>query len=257
MSVKNAIVRPPAPNLGDGITTASLGSPSFERACAQHAEYCRALRDAGATVTLLAPDEHHPDAHFVEDTAILAPEFAVLARPGAAPRLGEAAAMRAPLARFFAEILEIVEPGTLDGGDVCQADEHVYIGISQRTNPAGAAQLAALLRKAGKRCTLVDVRDLPGMLHLKSGLSYLGDGRFATIDALASQLGVSAGRLLRVIPSEAYGANCVRINDVVLIASGHPRLRDDLAKAGYSTAALDISEYAKMDGGLSCLSLRF
>jgi dimethylargininase len=221
----------------------------------QHAAYCEALRAAGADVTVLEADPVHPDAHFVEDTAVLMGGRAVLARPGAEARLGET--IRGSLATFFADFEEIVAPGTLDGGDVCEAGDRVFIGVSHRTNRAGAEQLASLLAGAGKTPVLVDIRTAPGILHLKSGLAYLGDDRFVVIDALLPAIAVPRDRIVRVAPGEEYGANCVRVNDVVLIADGYFGLRRDLARAGYSTTALDVSEFRKMDGGLSCLSLRF
>ncbi len=257
MRIQRAIVRPPAETLADGITAASLGVPLFETARAQHAAYCSALRAAGVAVTALAPDPSHPDAHFVEDTAVLTTTRAILTRPGAAARLGEVAAIREPLEAFFALVDAIESPGTLDGGDVCDAGERVYIGLSHRTNLSGAQQLARLLARSAKTSTLVDIRSVPGVLHLKSALSYLGDGRFVASDTLASLLEISARAIVRVESDEAYGANCVRVNDVVLIPTGHPRLRAGLERAGYSTVALDVSEFRKMDGGLSCLSLRF
>ncbi len=255
MQTRNAIVRRPSKKLGEGITTASLGVPNFERACEQHAAYCEALRAAGATVTVLEADAAHPDAHFVEDTAVLICGSAILARPGAEARLGET--IREPLAEFFADFKEIVAPGTLDGGDVCDAGDRVFVGVSHRTNRAGAEQLARLAAEAGKTPVLVDIRNLPGILHLKSGLAYLGDDRFVVIAALLPAIAISPDRIVRVAPGEEYGSNCVRVNDVVLIADGHSRLQRDLARAEYSTTALDVSEFRKMDGGLSCLSLRF
>jgi dimethylargininase len=255
--IGNAIVRLPARNFGDGITTAPLGAPNFEKAREQHLTYCEALEAAGATVTVLEPDADHPDAHFVEDTAVLIGGRAVLTRPGAQTRRGETVAIRNALAEFFDVVDDIVEPGSLDGGDVCEAGDRVYVGISHRTNRAGAAQLATLLASAGKTPVLVDIRPLRGLLHLKSGLAYLGDGRFVAIDALLPSFDVPLDRIVRVPRGEEYGANCIRVNDVVLISAGHPHLQKDLARAGHSTVAIDVSEFRKMDGGLSCLSLRF
>jgi dimethylargininase len=255
--ISNAIVRAPASNFGDGITTASLGAPNFEKAREQHAVYCAALQAAGATVTVLAPDAAHPDGHFVEDPAVVIGGRAVLTRPGAAARRGETDAMRAPLARFFTAVDEIVAPGTVDGGDVCEAGDCVYVGISHRTNRAGAEQLGNVLASLGRTAVFVDIRTLSGILHLKGGLAYLGENRFVAIDALLPLFDVPLDRIVRVTPGEEFGANCVRVNDVVLIAAGHPQLQKDLTLTGYQTVILDVSEFRKMDGGLSCLSLRF
>ncbi|MGA8533665.1 MAG: arginine deiminase family protein [Candidatus Tumulicola sp.] len=255
--IRRAIVRSPARNFGDGITTAALGTPSFEKACEQHAAYCDVLKAAGAAVIALAPDAEHPDAHFVEDAAIPIGGRVIVTRPGARSRRGESDALHEPLARYFDVIERIVAPGTVDGGDVCEAGERVCVGISHRTNRAGARQLRRSIESAGRRCVLVDIRDLPGILHLKSGMAYLGDGCFAAVDALLPRLDLPPDRVVRVTPGEEYAANCVRVNDVLLVASGHPHLLADFARLGYATVALDVSEFRKMDGGLSCLSLRF
>lgn len=258
MRIRNAIVRLPAANFASGITTASLGTPSFEKACEQHAAYRTALSVAGATVTVLEPDPRHPDAHFVEDVAVvLDAECAVLTRPGASARAGEVASIRRPLERFFETLDAIEPPGTLDGGDVCDAGDRAYIGLSQRTNAVGATQLANLFARAGKDSAVIDVRDVPGILHLKSGMSYVGDGRFVAIDALAARIGAPPNRIVRTAPGEEYGANCVLAGNAIFIPAGHPRLYEALARAGYAVVALDVSEFRKMDGGLSCLSLRF
>lgn len=257
MPVAHAIVRLPAANFGDGITTASLGAPDYANACRQHAAYCDALREAGAGVSVLEADNAHPDAHFVEDAAVTIAGVAVVTRPGTATRRDEGAAMREPLAHFFESIEEIIAPGTLEGGDVCDAEQRLYIGISHRTNAAGAQQLARIAARAGKEAIVVDVRGVPAALHLKSAMAYVGDGRFVATGAMLPLLPISRARIIRAAPGEEYGANCVRVNDAVFIPDGHPRLRDDLDRAGYDIVPLDVSEFRKMDGGLSCLSLRF
>lgn len=257
MRFRNAIVRTPGRNFADGITSASLGIPSFEKAITQHDGYCQALRGAGLEVTVLKPDLGYPDAHFVEDTAVIVGERAMLTRPGAASRRGEVAAIRGPLMKHLGDIDEIVDPGTLDGGDVCEAGDRFYIGLSHRTNRAGAEQLATWLAAGAKSATFVDIRDLDSILHLKSGVSYLGEGRFVAIDALLPRLRLADDAVVRTEDAEEYAANCVRVNDVVLLPSGNPRLEEALAAKGFSTQALDMSEFRKMDGGLSCLSLRF
>jgi dimethylargininase len=255
--VARAIVRLPSSGLADGITSASLGTPIYAGACAQHAAYCEALREAGADVTVLDADLRHPDAHFVEDAAVLIGTTAVLTRPGAAARRDEPQAIRAALAEHFCDIEEIVAPGTLDGGDVCDAGDRIFVGISRRTSRDGADQFARIARRAGKAPVVVDVCGIAGALHLKSAMAYLGDGRFVATLALAPLLHEPRERVLLVAPGEEYAANCVRVNDTVLIAAGSPHLHAALAGAGYASVPLEVSEFRKMDGGLSCLSLRF
>ena len=255
-----AIVRPPAPNFFEGLTTADLGTPSYELALTQHESYCLALEQCGLTLTRLEADPLHPDSTFVEDTAVLTDKCAVLTRPGAPSRAGEVASIKDALAKFYPSALSIQPPGTVDGGDVCEAGDHFFIGISERTNKAGAQQLADFLAPFGYTTTFVDIRGLNDILHLKSGIAYLGDKRLVVIDALEHQIDraeFSKYDLVRVNDDEMYAANCVRLNHRVLVAAGYPILAGNLRELGYQTIALNMTEFQKMDGGLSCLSLRF
>jgi dimethylargininase len=257
MMFTHAILRIPGANFAEGLTTAGLGSPDLELALRQHADYCRALRQCGLTVTTLPADLRHPDSTFVEDVAILAGQAAILTRPGAASRQGEVAGIRETLAQFFAMLHSITSPGTVEGGDICEADGHFFIGISQRTNEDGAQQLAGLLAQAGYTSSYIDIRGIQGLLHLKSGIAYLGEHRLVLIDELAEMEAFQGYEILPVEAAETYAANCVRINDHVLIASGFPAMEVTIRSFGYHVMALDVSEFQKMDGGLSCLSLRF
>lgn len=256
----HAIVRPPSSNFADGLTSVALGAPDFALALEEHARYCEALERCGLELVRLPEDPAHPDATFVEDTAILSPRCNVLARPGAPSRAGEVTAIRAALAAFAALAITpnaIEPPGTLDGGDICEADEHFLIGVSQRTNWDGAAQLAAFLTRAGYSSSCIDIRAIPGILHLKSGIASLGDERIVAIDSLIDHPALKNHELVRVPSDEEYAANCVRVNDHVLMAAGFPRMRLAVEQLGYDSIVLDMSEFQKMDGGLSCLSLRF
>jgi dimethylargininase len=252
-----AIVRTPAPNFADGLTSAALGTPRFDLVLEQHSRYCRALVECGLSLTTLDPDPRFPDSTFVEDTAILTPRGAILTRPGAATRAGEVEAIRASLLGFFPHPLAIEPPGTLDGGDICEAGEHFFIGLSQRTNEQGARQLAAHLAALGYSSSLVDIRKTPGLLHLKSGIAWLGNNTLCATQEIAGIEPFRGYSLVPVHPGESYAANCVRVNDRVLVAQGYPRLAAELAARGFNPLILDVSEFRKMDGGLSCLSLRF
>lgn len=253
----HAIVRPPGRNFAGGLTTSTLGAPDLDRTLAQHADYCQALERCGLSLTRLPPDEQHPDSTFVEDTAILTRRGAILTRPGAASREGEVTAIRPALAEFFTEFREIVAPGTVDGGDICEAGEHFFIGVSARTNEAGARQLAGFLHAMGFTSSEVDIRKISTILHLKSGLTWLGGRRLAGIGPLAEHPAFQGFDLISVAPEEEYAANCIRVNDFVLMPSGFPRLQSALEKSGDRVIPLAMSEFQKMDGGLSCLSLRF
>jgi len=252
-----AIVRPPAPNFSQGLTTAGLGAPDYPRALEQHQAYCEALTQCGLTVTRLPADAAFPDSTFVEDTAIVTNQCAVLARPGAPSRSGEIASMRAALVQFFSELKAIAAPGTVDGGDICEANGHFFIGISERTNEAGARQLSALLAPLGYTSSFADIRNDDSLLHLKSGLAYLGDNRLVVTESVAGRTEFAGYDQILVDANEQYAANCVKVNDHVLMAAGYPLFAGKLRDRGYHTIALDLSEFEKMDGGLSCLSLRF
>ena len=254
---KRAIVRLPGSNFADGLTTVDLGAPLFDQVLQQHAHYCDALRDCGLELTMLEPDPRHPDSTFVEDTAILTPSAAILCRPGAPSRQGEPATLRPTLERFYSRLLTIDPPGTVDGGDICEAGDHFFIGISLRTNDEGARQLTAHLKELGYTASTIDIREMNSILHLKSAISYIGNGTLVVMEEMAARRRFAHYNLLRVSHAESYAANCVRVNDSVLIAGGFPRLRAELATRGFNPLPLNMSEFQKMDGGLSCLSLRF
>ena len=252
-----AIVCIPGHNFADGLTTVSLGTPNFDMVLAQHTQYCDALRQCGLELTTLEPDLRYPDSTFVEDAAILTPHAAILTRPGAASREGEVAAIRPAIDSFYSRLLTIDAPGTVDGGDICEAEDHFFIGVSLRTNEEGARQLAALLGAHGYTASTIDIRSMTTILHLKSGISYIGDNTLVVMDEMASNPQFARFNQIRVSAAESYGANCVRVNDCVLVADGFPHLRDQLIALGFNPLVLNMSEFQKMDGGLSCLSLRF
>jgi len=166
----NAIVRKPGANFGKGLTTSDLGAPDFKRMTAQHDAYVRGLSALGLEVTVLAPELEFPDAHFVEDTAVVTPDIAVITNPGALARQGEEKTIE-PVLAAFRPIDRIEPPGTLDGGDVLMLGSHFFIGISERTNPEGAEQLGKILERFGNTWTAVDVGK---GLHLKSGVNAVG-----------------------------------------------------------------------------------
>jgi len=254
---RHAIVRLPGANFADGLTTVDLGTPSLDRVVAQHARYCEALRECGLALTTLAPDLHHPDSTFVEDTAIVTPRGAILTRPGAPSRLEEVEAIRPAIESFFPNPDAIHAPGTVDGGDICEAEDHFFIGLSLRTNEEGARQLAACLARFGYTSSTIDIRGQSGILHLKSGISFIGSNTLVVMEQMAGLPAFAGFDLIRVSPSESYAANCVRVNECVLVAEGFPRFTADLEARGFHPLVLDMSEFRKMDGGLSCLSLRF
>lgn len=252
-----AIARTPGTNFDEGLTTVSLGTPSFERVLGQHQHYCQALVECGLAVTTLDADLRFPDSTFVEDTAILTERVAILTRPGAESREGEVDAIRDAILSFFPEPLTIEAPGTVDGGDICEAEDHFLIGLSHRTNEEGARQLTRHLASFGYTSSTIDVRPMTTILHLKSGISYIGDNTLVVMEEMAENDQFHDFDLIRASEEESYAANCVRVNGHVLVAACFPKLTAELRAHGFSPLILEMSEFQKMDGGLSCLSLRF
>ncbi len=252
-----AIVRTPGRNFDAGLTTVEYGRPDLGLVLEQHRCYCQALVECGLVLTTLDADLRFPDSTFVEDTAILTARGAILTRPGAASREGEADAIRPAVLGFFPAALTIEAPGTLDGGDICEAEGHFYIGLSHRTNEDGARQLAHHLAGLGYTSSTIDIRPMTTILHLKSGISYIGDNTLVVMEEMAGNPEFQAFNLIQVCADESYAANCVRVNGRVLVAEGFPGLMAELRARGFNPLALEMSEFQKMDGGLSCLSLRF
>lgn len=254
---QRAIVRTPSATFADGITTGGLGRPNVSKAVKQHKAYREALERCGLEVTVLDADDEHPDSTFVEDTAVLIPKTAIVCRPGANVRRQEAFRIRPALEQFFHKIETIEPPATLDGGDVLEADGHFFVGISERTNPEGAERILSILEAQGFDATTVDIRGLKGLLHLKSGLGALGEGRLAVAELLAGHPSLRGWELVRLGGDEAYAANLIRVNDHVVMAEGFPGVEAKFRELGYEVMPVPLTEFQKMDGGVSCLSLRF
>jgi dimethylargininase len=252
-----AIVREPGRNFSDGETSVDLGKPDYDLTLRQHAAYCHALESCGLTLIRLPADERHPDSTFVEDTAIVTERGAVITRPGAPSRIGETENIERTLREYYPDPKRITAPGTVDGGDICEAGDHFFIGISRRTNEAGAAELARILESFGYSVSLIDIRGLSNILHLKSGIACLGGKRLVAIEALSRLKEFSTYELVHVNSNQEYAANCLFINDRVLVPAGFPGVQRQLEDLNYPTIAVEMSEFQKMDGGLSCLSLRF
>lgn len=246
-----AIVRRPGRNFANGITTSKLGQPDFTTALEQHSAYCEALIKCGVELAVLDTDERYPDGCFVEDTAVVNSRVKVISRPGAATRRGEEEAIARVLAGY-GPTEAITAPGTLEGGDVLRTENHYYIGISERTNREGASQLSAILSKHGFSSSLIRVK---AGLHLKSDIAYLGNGNFISTPVF-SHVAHPANTII-LDPDEYYSANCLRVNDYLLIAKGFPKSKRKILDLGYNIIELDMSEFRKMDGGLTCLSLLF
>ena len=257
MNFTRAITRLPSKTFAKGITTSKLGTPDLTLTLKQHEQYCQALETCGLTVTTLDPDPNFPDSTFVEDTAILTKNFAVITNPGAFSRREETVQMKSIIQQYYDRIYNIEAPGTLDGGDICQVDDLFLIGISNRTNDIGAKQLENILKKEGFLSKTVDIRKSNTLLHLKSGLAYIGNDTVILTPELENHPAFKPFKHVVVNEKETYAANCIHVNEFLIIPQGYNNIEKTLQQSGYKTIALNMSEYQKMDGGLSCLSLRF
>lgn len=249
-----AIVRLPATNLMEGISTSGLGLPDYEKAVSQHAAYVSSLKSLGVDVRILEANNLFPDSVFIEDTAICDQEFAVITRPGAPSRRDETNGMKEVLDDFFKNTEVINPPGTIEGGDVMKVNNHYYVGISDRTNNSGADQLISILKKYGLTGEKVKLNKI---LHLKTGISYLHNDFILVCKEFAESRQFSKYRRIVVEPHESYAANSLWINGKVLVPEGFNNTRRKIEESGFDTLCLNTSEFRKLDGGLSCLSLRF
>ena len=248
-----AIVRKPGTTFSQGLSSTDLGKPDYQLCLKQHQAYCEALKSCGLKVYELKADENYPDSTFVEDTAIVTKKCAIITHPGHASRRGEIESIAEELIKHH-PIERIEAPGTLDGGDIMQVEDHFYIGLSNRTNNEGAKQLTNFLNKYGYTASTIKVRDI---LHLKSGINYIGDGIIVMMEALKETKEIASFEKILITEEETYASNCLRINNFIITAKGFPNTKRKLLKTPYKIIELDMSEFEKMDGGLSCLSLRF
>ena len=254
LKFKHAIVKRPCPDMINGLSFSHPGKPDYLNALDQHAKYTEALHYCGLSVKILEADNLFPDSTFIEDVALCTSQCAVITNPGAPSRRGEISGIRQVLSEFYHNIGEIISPGTLEAGDVMMVSDHYFIGISERTNENGADQLIDILNRYGYAGSKIRLNQ---MLHLKSGISYLENNNLVLSGELAYRKEFIGFNRIMVEREESYAANSLWINGKVLVPLGFPKTRAQIEKAGYETIAIDVSEFRKLDGGLSCLSLRF
>ena len=238
----------------DGLTTAKLGTPDYQKAVEQHKQYVSALKECGVKVEELKADERFPDSTFVEDVALLTLHCAIITNPGAPSRKGEVNAMKNVIQSYYSDLEEITAPGTVEAGDIMMVGDHYYIGLSDRTNQIGAEQVIQILNKYGMSGSVIEVGEI---LHLKTGMSYLENDTIVACREFSSHPELDKFTIIEVPEEESYAANCIWINGTVIVPEGFPVTKQKIEKAGYSTIAVNVSEFQKLDGGLSCLSLRF
>jgi dimethylargininase len=250
----HAITRVPGEAITRGLREVDTGAPDLASFRAHHSAYVAALRSTGAEVTELPALEAYPDGVFVEDTALCLPEGAVVLRPGAPSRLGEAAAMAPALEAHYGEVLAVTD-GFIEGGDILTTEREILVGRSARTDARGIAELARLVAPWGH-----EVRELqtpPGVLHFKTDCSLLDEETILATPRLAASGCFEGYRVTLTPEGEEAAANSIRFNGLVLTPAGFPGTSEALAKAGYDLREIPNTEAAKLDGGMSCLSLRF
>jgi dimethylargininase len=250
----HAIARKPGPNFAQGLTISRSSEPAdYYLILQQHVAYVEKLKYLGLEVIVLDPLPDYPDAYFVEDIAVVTDDIAVITNPGAKARQGEEESIARVLAGYR-KIEHIHPPGTVDGGDVLQIGNHFFIGRSQRTNQEGADQLGRILQRHGNTWTAIPVRE---GLHFKSSVNYVGRNTLLVTENFVKHQKLKGFDLIVVNASEEHAANTLLVNDHLLMPGGYPRTRRKLESLALEIIELDTSELLKMDGGLTCMSIRF
>ncbi len=250
----SAIVKTPCKNMVKGITTANLGQPDYKLALKQHAKYIQALEQCGLKVMVLDLDENFPDSTFIEDTCLITPCCAIITNPGADSRKDEIISICKAVKKLDMPVEHIKSPGTLDAGDIMMVKDHYYAGLSERTNQEGALQLKNILKKYGYTSSTIKLEEV---LHLKTGISYLENNNLLAFGEFLTKPELKNFNIIKVDSDESYAANSVWINHKVLVPQGFSKTSAIIENAGYKIIKVDVSEFRKLDGGLSCLSLRF
>ena len=245
---RRAFVRPPGDSFASAISTSGARiDPDVARQ--QHAAYSAALEAAGVAVETLPVSEEYPDSCFMQDPGLVIGNCAVVTRPGAPSRQGEEALVAPLLAERF-PIVRIVAPGTLEGGDVLVLPDHVYVGRSDRTNAEGIAQL-----RRGLDPLPVDEIPVVGLLHLLSGVTYLGGNTLLAAQSMADRPEFVGMNVLVVPDEEGYACNALGLGETVIAPEGYPRTLELLTVAGFRVLPVPVGEFTKADGGVTCLSL--
>lgn len=250
-----AITRRPSSSIVDGLRAEDIGTPDLDKMLEAHAHYVATLKATGAEVIELPPLEAFPDSVFVEDTALCLPQGAVLMRPGAPSRMGEVPEMAPALRAVYDDVREIKGPGHIEGGDILVTGREVLVGRSDRTDAEGVAELRAIVEEWGH--SLREVFTPPGVLHFKTDCSLLDAETILATERLDASGCFEGYRVIHVAEGEEAAANSIRFNDTVLSPAGFPRTAEKLDKAGFKVVQISNTECAKLDGGMSCLSLRF
>ena len=249
----HALLRKPGRSIVHGLRAGGV-APEYDSILAEHAGYAAALEQAGLQIDILEPDEAHPDSMFIEDPALVFAEGAILLCPGAPSRVSEAASLRGALAKRFGRI-EALDEGHADGGDILIMPNIVMIGLSSRTDRAGAEALGRIVAGFGLPSRIV--APPRGALHLKTAATLIDETTVLTTPE-GAESGLFAGlRHIVVDPDERGAANALRANDFLLVSRQYPRTAERLAGADFRLVEVDTRHVARLDGGLTCMSLRY
>jgi dimethylargininase len=251
----HALCRAPARTVTQGLRAVDHGAPDPEEFIREHTAYVAALRATGARVTVLQAQENFPDSVFIEDPALILKGVAIQLRPAAPSRLGEAAALAPDLARLGLDVRQLPEGGFVDGGDILCSDTEVMVGLSARTDRAGIAGLQPVVENLGYQLRIVETP--PEILHFKTECSLLDPETVLATPRLAATGCFDSYRVVETAPGEDAAANAIRFNAPVFLASGYPGTAERLEAAGFGVTALSVTQAALLDGGLSCMSLRY
>ena len=253
--ISRILARRPSPNFADGITLSShLGKPDYDKAMTQYDTYIQALRDCDLDVIVLPADVRSPDGHFVEDPVVIFHDVAFMCRSGAVARQGEGESLKPHLSDL--RIIEPDESARIDGGDVLICADRILVGLSERTNQAGVDALCQAFQTV-KPDIRVDAVPFTGVLHLKSGLTELASNVLIHDPAMKTNYDLSWATVITLPPEEGYAADVLPVNDTLFIAKGYPKAYQSAREYYDKIVELDMSEFQKMDGGLTCLSLRY
>ncbi len=250
----HAIVRRPAKSIIKGLRAIDTGSPDYSQMISDHKNYIHALTFAGLKVICLTAIDEFPDGQFVEDTALCLPEALILMRPGTPSRLGEVSEIAPKLRKLFKKVFEIEEPGHIEGGDILITDKEIIVGLSARTDESGISQLSKIVKSLGY--LIREVITPPEILHLKTDCSVLGPDKILSTKRLQSSGCFDGYKVINVADGEEAAANVIHVNDYVIMPKGFPKTKVILENNGYKVQEINNTECAKLDGGMSCLSLR-
>ena len=250
----HAVVRKPAKSITKGLRAVDIGSPDYDQMICDHDDYVEALMSAGVEVINLTALNEFPDGQFVEDTALCLPKAAILMRPGAPSRLGEVNEIAPKLHELFEDVYEIDDHGSIEGGDILVTGKEILVGRSARTDEKGVRQLSEIVTPLGY--VIREVFTPPEILHFKTDCSLLGPYEILSTKRLQASGCFDGYSVINVPDGEEAAANAIRVNDYVIMPAGFSQTKAVLEDHGYKVKVINNTECAKLDGGMSCLSLR-